>query len=76
MQCAQPSCVQVHNYGVLALVSSLRRFAKRTMIEHNKYAMAVHLKSLAVQCLLTFYHGDTRVLGKAKKLVTKKFVLA
>ena len=31
---------------------------------------------LEVPCLLTFYHGDTRVLGKAKELVTKTFVLA
>ena len=31
---------------------------------------------LEVPCLLTFYHRDTRVLGKAKELVTKKFVLA
>jgi len=31
---------------------------------------------LEVPCLLTSYHRDTRVLGKAKELVTKKFVLA
>jgi len=31
---------------------------------------------LEVQCLLMFYHRDTRVFGKAKELVTKKFVLA
>ena len=29
-----------------------------------------------VPCLLTFYHQDTRVLGKAKELLTKKFALA
>jgi len=86
--------------------------------EHNKYAMAVHLKNsltvvghipreitctchffiknkgeitgevsrkrqrctatcggLEVPCLLMLYHQDIRVLGKAKELVTKKFVL-
>ena len=30
---------------------------------------------LEVPCLLTFYHWETRVLGKAKELVTKKLVL-
>jgi len=30
---------------------------------------------LEVPCLLMFYHRDTRVLGKAKELLTKKFVL-
>ena len=33
-------------------------------------------RDLEVPCLLTFYHRNTRVLGKAKELVTKKFVLA
>jgi len=36
--------------------------------EHDKYAVTVHLKSLEVPCLLTFYHRDTRVLGKPKNL--------
>ena len=31
---------------------------------------------LEVPCLLTFYHRDTRVVEKAKELVTRKFVLA
>ena len=94
-------------YGVLALVSSLSEEDN----EHDKYAVAVHLKNsltvighipreitrtchffikskgeitgevsrrrqhgtatsggLEVPCLLTFYHRDTRVLGKAMRL--------
>ncbi len=31
---------------------------------------------IEVPCLLTFYHRDTRVVQKAKELVTRKFVLA
>ena len=45
--------------------------------EHDKYAVAVHLNN----CFTVVRHilrgiTRTRVLGKAKELVTKKFVLA
>jgi len=45
--------------------------------EHDMYAMAVHLNN----CFTVVRHipreiTRTRVLGKAKELVTKKFVLA
>ena len=92
-------------YGVLALVSHLSHFARRTTWQvcrgctseqlycswahpegNNTHLRLLHQEAgrqyctaacggVEVPCLLTFYHWDTRVLGKAKELVTKKFVL-
>ena len=41
----------------------------------RQYCTAV-CGGVEVPCLLTFYQHDTRVLGKAKELASKKFVLA
>ena len=88
-------------YGVLALVSHLSHFARRTTWQvcrgctseqlycswahpegNNTHLRLLHQEAgrqcctaacggVEVPCLLTFYHWDTRVLGKAKELVTR-----
>jgi len=45
-------------------------------VSGRRQRCTVACRGVEIPCLLTFYYRDTRVLGKARELVTKKFVLA